>query len=145
MFFRSMKISDTARVVELFRQVGRSEFKAPSKLWFATRLLLPTFHTFVIEDDNCRVIGAVVLNRLSNPKHNWRGYIDYVVVDEPFRGYGFGRRLMEGVLARAQALGCQEVLLSTSNPEARALYHSLGFEVCLSSSLMKLTPQIRRS
>lgn len=145
MFFRPMRISDTSRVIELFRQVGCAEFKVPSKAWFATRLLLPTFHIFVIEDETGKVIGATVLNQLPNPKYNWRGYLDYVVVDKPFRGRGFGRKLMVGVLARARALGCQEILLSASDLEARALYHSLGFEVLSSSSLMKLASQIRCS
>ena len=141
MFFRSMKISDTLRVVELFRQVGRSEFPVPSRWWFATRLLLPTFHVFVLEDEKHQVVGAAVLNRLPNPKYNWCGHIDYVVIDKPFRGRGFGRKLMVGTIARARALGCREVLLSTSTPEARALYHSLGFQVLSSSSSMKLSPQ----
>lgn len=139
MFFRPMKISDTKRVVELLCQIGNSDFTPPSKWWFAIRLLLPTFHVFVLEDDSGTIVATVFLNLLSNPKYGWRGYIDYVVVDKLARRNGFGRKIMEGTLIRAKKLGCQEVLLSTGNLEAQALYESFGFRVCSGSSLMKLT------
>jgi len=129
MFFRSMKISDTYRVIELLRQIGNADFVPPSKWWFAIRLLFPTFHVFVLEDDSGAIVAMVFLNLLSNPKYGWRGYIDYVVVDKSARRNGFGRKIMEGTLARAKKLGCQEVLLTTSNPDAQALYESLGFRV----------------
>jgi GNAT superfamily N-acetyltransferase len=45
------------------------------------------------------------------------------------RGSGVGRRLMEALLARAQAAGCPGLSLTVSerNPVALRLYESVGF------------------
>jgi len=139
MLFRSMKISDTPRVNELLRQVGSADFVPPSRWWFLTRLFLPTFHIFALEDDSRAIVSTVCFNRMPNPKYNWRGYIDYVVVDKSHRRRGFGRRIMESTLVEAKKFGCREVLLSTSHSEAQALYKSLGFKVKTTSVLMRFT------
>lgn len=46
-----------------------------------------------------------------------------------FRGRGVGRKLLEGVIARAERLGCSGVTLEVrkDNANARHLYRSLGF------------------
>jgi len=139
MLFRKMRLSDTPRVIDLLRQVGSQEFVPPSRFWFLIRLLLPTFYVFVLEDETDLVVATVFFNRLSNPKYNWRGYIDYVVVEKSCRRRGFCRQIMTGVLIEAERLGCREVLLTTSHPEAQALYESLGFKAKPSSVLMRRT------
>ncbi|MFH1089829.1 MAG: GNAT family N-acetyltransferase [Candidatus Uhrbacteria bacterium] len=139
MLFRSMRLSDTPRVIDLLRQIGNQDFVPPSRLWFLTRWLLPTFHIFVLEDETGLVVAMVFLNRLPNPKYGWRGYIDYVVVEKSCRRRGFGRQIMTGVLTEAEKLGCREVLLTTSHPEAQALYESLGFKTKPSSVLVRRT------
>lgn len=56
--------------------------------------------------------------------------IGRVLVDPSRRGEGFGRALMEGLVAEASGLGgIEQVTLGvwTSNAGARALYRSLGF------------------
>ena len=53
-----------------------------------------------------------------------------LVVDEPARGQGIARALMDAVIADAERLGCErvEVTLRPHRNEAEALYRSLGFE-----------------
>ena len=48
------------------------------------------------------------------------------------RGRGYGRQLLQAVLARALNLGCKRLTLEVrpSNAPALALYQSLGFVVC---------------
>jgi GNAT superfamily N-acetyltransferase len=53
-----------------------------------------------------------------------------LVVDEPARGRGIGRALLEAVVAAADEQGCErvEVTLRPHRTEAESLYRSLGFE-----------------
>lgn len=56
-------------------------------------------------------------------------WLEDVFVDESARRRGFGRILMEGVIARARARGAARVQLDANrrNTAALALYESLGF------------------
>jgi ribosomal-protein-alanine N-acetyltransferase len=55
--------------------------------------------------------------------------INNLAVHPDARGRGFGRRILEEVLAQARRRGCVEAALEVrpSNAAARALYESLGF------------------
>jgi GNAT superfamily N-acetyltransferase len=57
-------------------------------------------------------------------------WIEDVFVEEPARGSGLGRALVEAAIARAAERGCRRVDLDTGadNAPAQALYASLGFE-----------------
>lgn len=60
----------------------------------------------------------------------FHGYIEDVVVDEAFRGYGIAERLIRAALDAAREAGAHKVDL-TSNPSREAanrLYVRLGFE-----------------
>jgi ribosomal protein S18 acetylase RimI-like enzyme len=52
-----------------------------------------------------------------------------ILVDEPFRGRGYGRRLMELVEEEARDMGLQRIELNVfaDNARARGLYESIGF------------------
>lgn len=58
--------------------------------------------------------------------------INNVAVAAAQRGRGYGRQLLQAVLARALNLGCKRLMLEVrpSNAPALALYQSLGFVVC---------------
>jgi ribosomal protein S18 acetylase RimI-like enzyme len=75
------------------------------------------------------IIGSATLaiTRTPTGRHGW---IEDVVVDEAYRGQGWGKALTEACLEAARELGLRAVNL-TSRPArvaANALYQSLGFE-----------------
>ena len=57
------------------------------------------------------------------------GFFD-IVVDEAYRGKGFGKRIMNGIISAAKAknIGNGYLQVIESNVAARKLYESLGFE-----------------
>jgi ribosomal protein S18 acetylase RimI-like enzyme len=57
-------------------------------------------------------------------------WLEDLFVDPEARGSGLGRALVEAAFARARERGCARVDLDVNeaNPEALALYESLGFE-----------------
>jgi GNAT superfamily N-acetyltransferase len=138
-FFRAMRLGDYPRVVELLRQIGTREFPLLPRETLEDFMELKTFQPFVVENDDELVVTFGLLNVLPNPKFGWRGYIDYIVTDEPYRRRGFGRILFQGLIRRAQHLGCHHILLTTSDKKARRLYRSCGFIVRPKSRPMKLT------
>lgn len=57
------------------------------------------------------------------------GHIHSVFVDPEFRGYGHGRKLVEGVISYARSVQMSSLEMPlTTNPVARKLYESMGFE-----------------
>lgn len=109
---------------------------APPVELHAARLMDPTRTRFSIvrEIATNRIVGVALL-KIS---YDWRkvvGDVEYVLVDEDFRGgdRGIGRALMEHLLAQAREVGVTLVKLE-SRPEpkrerARALYTNLGFRL----------------
>jgi ribosomal protein S18 acetylase RimI-like enzyme len=84
------------------------------------------------------VTGRMVGVALLKISYDWRkvvGDVEYVLVDEEFRGgeRGLGRALMEHLLAQAREVGVTLVKLeSRPDPKrerARFLYHNLGFKL----------------
>ena len=61
----------------------------------------------------------------------WGGCCELVTlwVDEPRRGRGLGRALLEAAEARARARGCRQVVLLTHAVQAPGLYTSAGYEL----------------
>lgn len=75
--------------------------------------------------DEARVLGYVLFWHVTDEIH-----LLNVAVDETARRRGFGRRLVEEVIAYARAHDAAKVLLEVrvSNAPAVALYLALGFE-----------------
>jgi ribosomal protein S18 acetylase RimI-like enzyme len=57
-------------------------------------------------------------------------YIDLLAVDRRFRGRGYGREMLRGIMRHMKALGGQYVYLDclTDNDTGNALYRAEGFE-----------------
>lgn len=78
-------------------------------------------------DINGSAIGVVVLVPLGNNIQE----ITNVAVLEPFRGQGFGKRLIAEALQQARAAGARKVKIGTGNSSLNqlALYQKLGFRI----------------
>ncbi|MFL2060339.1 GNAT family N-acetyltransferase [Marinilactibacillus psychrotolerans] len=65
-------------------------------------------------------------------------YIDSLVVNELFRGFGIGRELLHAVYQQAKSSGVDKVGLNVnqSNPKARKLYEKEGFRKSREIELM---------
>lgn len=81
-------------------------------------------------DNDEDVVGMLILTpvKLATGRKWW---IDDVVVDEPFRGHGLGKLLMETAVKVVQMNGGGQMML-TSRPSrlaANRLYQSFGFQL----------------
>lgn len=57
------------------------------------------------------------------------GPFTHLWIDEPFRGRGFGRQLVEAAEQEAADAGAQGCFLSTFDFQAPGFYRRLGYEV----------------
>lgn len=77
-----------------------------------------------LKDERGAVLGGVL-------GHVWGGwlYLDTLWISEPFRGKGYGGKLLEAAEDEARAQGCHGVYLTTFSFQARPFYEKFGFEV----------------
>ena len=82
---------------------------------------------FVAEEDE-RIVGWCWGYHLPRPDGTTMVYVHEIEVDEGVRQQGYGRRLIDVMLATARERGAAKVFLVTekSNVAARALYGSAG-------------------
>ena len=86
-------------------------------------------HLYTAADETGLLCGMATLCLCTSPTGT-KAWVEDVVVDASCRGRGYGRALVEHVVAEARRLGAKTVYL-TSRPERReanALYVRLGFE-----------------
>ena len=82
--------------------------------------------------DADQLVGIVAFSREQGHKNRHIGIIYQMYVASEGRGAGYGRALVEALIAQARTLdGLEQLMLDVvaSNVAARALYRSLGFEV----------------
>jgi len=58
-----------------------------------------------------------------------RVFVDYFYLDDTLRGGGFGRRILEELIARAEARGAARIDLTTNTFQAPGFYLKMGFEI----------------
>ncbi len=75
-------------------------------------------------------IDGLVIGTAGYTYNGFEGYINNVVIDSDYRGKGYSKILLEGLLKEGRARGINEYTLEVrvSNAPARALYESLGFK-----------------
>lgn len=131
---------DIPRILELYdelsiqlSQVEQARNLTPddARKVFADICADPRHELFVLEDQG-EVVGTVVLLIVPNLSHSatpW-ALVENLVVSEKYRRRGFGRMLLEHVVAHARDKGCHRVELMSDKRrgEAHELYGSLGFE-----------------
>ncbi|MEM9465821.1 MAG: GNAT family N-acetyltransferase [Actinomycetota bacterium] len=127
---RSATTEDLAALRVLYGQLHPEDPVVDLGRVFATIEAQPGLDVLVLDADG-RVAATAYLNVIPNLTRSLRPYgvVENVVVDEGLRRTGLGRRLIEGTLERAWALGCYKVMLSTGSRQAstHAFYRACGF------------------
>jgi ribosomal protein S18 acetylase RimI-like enzyme len=78
---------------------------------------------FVIEDETGRMLGAAA-------GYTWAGIseIRQMWVDPAFRGRGYGRALLDAMVAEARRRGVSRIWVSSYDFQAPGLYERAGFQ-----------------
>jgi GNAT superfamily N-acetyltransferase len=63
--------------------------------------------------------------------HVWGGWLDLdtLWVAQPFRGQGYGARLLRAAEDKARSQGCHSVFLTTFSFQAKPFYEKFGYEI----------------
>jgi ribosomal protein S18 acetylase RimI-like enzyme len=118
-----------ARRPDYFKPTSADDVAA----WFASLLARPTTVTWIAEEDGVPVgyVLALVSEQPENAFRQARRWceIDQVAVAPRWRRHGVGTRLLQCVIADAEAGGLGEIELSTwaFNDVAQATFRRLGF------------------
>lgn len=123
--FRPLKEGDSNAVKALFHQLtdGNS-----ADISFKELVLDPKCHCVVAEVGD-EIIGFGSLVRHTVPSKGEVGRIEDVIIDEKYRGKGFGREIMKELISIAKEEDVLQINLTSSSLRvaARSLYKSLGF------------------
>lgn len=78
--------------------------------------------------NNTRIVASATLAIVHTPS-NVLGFVEDVVVDEEFRGNGYGRLLVQEIINVAKKSGVKQIKLQSNSRRAVAniLYKKLGF------------------
>lgn len=89
------------------------------------------YRMFVGEFDDA-IVGVIGIMHNHNIHDGFVTYIEHVVVDDNYRGRGFGTQLIEFAENRAREEGCFLIELDTDLGEERAesLYKKNGYNIC---------------
>lgn len=81
----------------------------------------------LVAEENGRAQGVGAALLAVRGKDSWCGGLS---VAPPYRGQGWGRRLMEHIKSRAEARGVRRIVLEVlvSNDHARSVYRQVGFK-----------------
>lgn len=86
--------------------------------------------TVLVAEVGGRVVGAcsLLIGRFNPMDATPAAWLDGLAVDEGYRGRGIGRALMAEARRRAEAAGCDSIVLHTHEDqrEALSLYEDLG-------------------
>ena len=77
-----------------------------------------------LKDERNAVLGGAL-------GHVWGGWLDLdaLWVAEPFRGEGYGAKLLRAAEDEARTQGCHGVFLTTFSFQAKPFYEKFGYEV----------------
>ena len=111
----------------LVAQLSRSS-PAPSPGELEEIICSPACHLLLARDASEAIVGMLTLAVFRIPT-GLRAWIEDVVVDTSARGEGVGAALTDAAVARARAMGCRNVDLTSrpSREAANRLYRRLGF------------------
>lgn len=123
--FRPLKQGDCEQVLSLFSQLTSN---VSAEIDFDAMIADPKCHCVVLQDENS-IAGFGALVRYTVPTKGEVGRLEDIIIDEKYRGKGFGKKLIQELIAIANEENISKMYL-TSNPQrlaARKLYESFGF------------------
>jgi ribosomal protein S18 acetylase RimI-like enzyme len=122
---RAIEEKDQIQLKKLFTQLTDSTINLDIEELIADKAC-----NNIIIEENGTIIGFATLVIYSLPTTGKVGKIEDVIVDEKFRGQGYGRKLIEELLNIAKKNNLKKIQL-TSSPRreiARELYKKFGFK-----------------
>ena len=120
----------------IVRGYSDSDFEVVSKIIFdsfgyeKSHVSSDTAYEFVAEIDGV-VVGYFILNEMIDIIRNFKVYhIDYVCVDDNYRGKGIGTTMMNFAIQYAKENNIRRLELTSSNSRisAHKLYEKMGFD-----------------
>lgn len=130
--FRELRSEMCDRHPEAFGQTPEEVRQMPEGKfldWMSPSDVFP--EKFVLAGfDGDRILGTVAFRREDSEKERHRGWIWSVYVRPEYRGQGFSKQLMQGLIEECRIFDGLEMLVLTvaaTQTSARALYISLGF------------------
>ncbi|GAA2142114.1 GNAT family N-acetyltransferase [Glycomyces algeriensis] len=131
--FRVAGPGDFDQILRLYRQLNPTDpvlDDGTDAAAFKQILDSPGLSLFVLEDRGT-VVASAYLNVIPNLTRSAAPYavIENVIVDQAFRGSGFGKRLMASTLQAAWNAGCYKAMLMTGSrdPATHGFYRACGF------------------
>jgi ribosomal protein S18 acetylase RimI-like enzyme len=132
--------SDLGRLVQLSRQLAEHDtalgqrrplrWSADPTASITNALRNPSqHHVTVVVDEHDDVVGTCH-TALMGDEHPCAAHIDDVIVDEPYRGQGLGRALLDDAIQWCAEKGIDEVCLGVAplSTRSRQFYERYGFE-----------------
>ena len=132
--------SDLGRIVELWRQLAQHDIALGQRRplrWAAepTAVIVNALgspsdhHMTVAVDDDGQVVGTCH-TALMGEEHPCAAHIHDLIVDEPYRGHGLGRALLDDAMSWCDERGVDEVCLGVAplSSRSRQFYELYGFE-----------------
>ena len=127
---REMQPNDVRAALEIIEQHDEDDFAWASEFYHNT-----LFGQFVMTK-NDQVIGVTGANPVEETDGSWM--ISWTYLKRDLMGHGYGRAMLEGMLAELRAGDCRKVFVNTSDyidPEdgdiyrdAREAYRAVGFQ-----------------
>jgi glucosamine-phosphate N-acetyltransferase len=129
---RPCKTDDFAGIVALLIQLWPDkQLDINSIRLVYDRALSSDSQNYICLTDNNKIIGFASLTIRNNLwQQGFLGHVDELVVDEHYRGRGFGTQLLEHIISLAMHKGCRRIELDTAfhRKDAHRFYEKHGFE-----------------
>lgn len=130
---RKCQQADLPQLLRLYQQLQPSDTTTLEDVTcgFAAMSAHPGCEVYVTMAD-ARVTGTFTLYYLPNMTRNgrWAAMLEHIVVDQPMRGQGIGRAMLEFARGQAQARNCYKLSLTSNavRTEAHEFYRRCGMK-----------------
>ena len=129
---RNCEITDFAEIFKLFEQLWIDSILDFDSLREVYENTLKSSHQkLIVGIKNNKIIGFCSLTIKNNLWQSGNlGHVDELVVDENYRGNGYGKTLIDSITKIAKDLKCKRIELDSAfhRKEAHRFYESLGYE-----------------